>query len=163
MQRLLPWLALAACVALPLWLWGTTRPPSDNALMRRFAEQRSALDQLVVDVQRHRVPLYIGSWITLWPENLPERGIEVGRIAQYRNQLRQAGVTSVSSDDDGAIVAFNTHTTLLGSVKSFVYSPMRPPTLTEGSTEAYRFASGQFRRVCRPLADAWYLCLDHED
>lgn len=163
MQRFLPWLALMTCIALPLWLWDTTRPLSDDALIRRFAEQRSALEQLVGDAQRDRVPLYIGAWVTLWPDNLAEQGVETDRIALYRSRLRQSGMASVSSNGDGATVAFKTHTALLGSVKTFVYSPVRPLTLTDGPTETYRFAPGQFRRVCRPLVDAWYLCLDHED
>lgn len=42
-------------------------------------------------------------------------------------------------------MAFTAHTSLFGPVKSLVYCPARPPILTDGPTDSYRFAPGEFR------------------
>ena len=132
--------------------------------MRRFTQHERTLRALVDEAISAELDFFIGTPGPVWPNDLAARGLGPDAIAAYQRQLRQVGVTGISADAAGEVVAFQAQSLLsLGPIKSLVYSPMRPPTVTDTTTEAFRFDPGQFRRVCRPLEDAWYICLDYED
>jgi hypothetical protein len=163
-SRALPWLSLLTCIMLPVALIAAARPRSDSVLIAQFARSQPALERLVATAQRDDVAMYIGAWTTTWPDDLATRLGDAERIGAYRAQLRAASVAGLSTSGEGAAVSFPLGSLLPGApVKSFLYSPASPPTVTDGPTEQFSFAPGAFRRVCRPLAEDWYLCLDYED
>lgn len=84
-------------------------------------------------------------------------------LAAARPRSGAAGVAGMGSARDGETVLFQLGTQLPGApTKSFFYS-LAPPRVTDGPTDASSFAPGEFRQVCRPLAEEWYLCLDREN
>lgn len=130
-------------------------------LQQRQHEFQQVTDMFLADGQS----MWIAPNGRTWPEDLSStRGIDPGRVEDYRRRLAQLGVSGATSDGE-SFVAFQHAIPAcpICPVKSYVYTSRLPETMTATRTEAYTFAPDEFRRVCRPVEGQWYICLDHED
>lgn len=155
--------ALVVVVAVVLWRGGSLK--SDAEMMTHFAAHRSEFEQVVAWFREDGRDMWIGRLPgRVWPQTLAtdsELGAE--RVNAYRDLVARLGVSGFLGDAQG--VEFQTHPWLspFGPMKSYLYSTRTPETLTAGDTGEFVFAPGQWRRVCRPFEENWYICLDLED
>lgn len=154
--------ATLLCVAIVL----ASKPPSDEALIRNFSLHRGTFDELTRMFITDRREAVIGATGSVWPQDLRTQGMTQSRIDQYRQRLAAIGVASIAGSGEPDIVVFQLHAPLqlpVGPVKSYVYSTRPPPLLTDDNTDNFVFAPSQRQRVCREIAEYWYVCIDHED
>lgn len=86
------------------------------------------------------------------------------RLSKYKVLVKEIGVTrSLGGNTEGFVTLQIFNLIPLSPMKTLDYSPMPPALITFGNTEDYSFSPAQYRRVCRLIEDAWYICLDYED
>jgi glycine/D-amino acid oxidase-like deaminating enzyme len=143
-----------------------SRPPTDEALIMNFSRHRNTFDETARMFIADGNEAVIGMTGFVWPRETEATSITKSRIDQYRQQLTTIGASNVSGSGMPDLVAFQMHAPVqlpFGPIKSYVYSTRPPQLLTKDSTDRYIFAPSQRQRVCREIAENWYVCIDYED
>ncbi len=146
------------------WLlkpYGPVNLPSDEAMIANFNGHQADFEQFIQMWQADDEALRI-SKLYVWTA-VPPRQISRDKVRAYRRLLAKISVPTVIGGSTQ--IEFQVYGWLrpLGTVKSYYYSKTEPIALTNSDTEAYQFALDQYRRVCRPIEENWYICVDHED
>jgi hypothetical protein len=156
--------------ALAYGLLSILHTPSDAEMLAQFHTHRASFDQLLQMYVEDKPDRFI------WVQSTAP-GVSAARQQAYPRLMRQVGITGMGvtswtrSDPPHDLVQFiaQPYRGFIGPEKSWVYTkePLTWPAvtpLTHGDTAAYRFPPDElWRKVCRPLAAAWYICVDYTD
>ena len=143
--------------------WFGSRPPSDETVMAIYQEHHDAMTQLAKLYQEDQVGMAVRKNGSILPTDAADR-LSAERLDRYKALVKEIGVTrSLGGSAEGYMTLQIFNLIPLTPIKTLEYSPMPPTLVTSENTDDYVFSAEQYRRVCRPIEDAWYVCLDYED
>src|SRR5215207_5891891 len=154
--------------------WQFLKLPSDDEMLATFRANRDVFDQLVQMYIADDQDMWISTRGVYWVGHSTSVGVPLNRRIQYVGLLWRAGVSSIGvggvRDYSGPhrLVPFEVYAYLQlpeAPVKSFIYTTetLQLP-VAESDTQNYTFpVDTLYEKVCRPLEEHWYLCLDYED
>jgi hypothetical protein len=154
--------------------WYGIKPPSDEKMIATFQANRSEFEQLVEMYITDDQDMWISNGVMYWVGTSTSDGVSGERQLEYKTLLNRVGLSSIGV---GSVRNYNgPHQTIPfgysaylqlpnAPVKSFMYTENKITLpITTGNTHAYKFQDDEsFRKVCRQIEEAWYICIDYED